>query len=691
MTPRGWIGAACRLLSALAFGGILAAVVILLGTRDMESYDHAVFSLDRGTAVPAVEVFGHPVFTLAVGLGVRLPLHGSLGSSPAAVAAPFVAAPVTYWLLITFSIGAALLVVRHALEPLCGRLVSWLAAFLLFCAPPLVNYTIYDDWPETAVTYCAFVACVFAPHALLTLLDAGRSPRLRRIGALSVAATVWALLSASHQGYWPLLAVTLLLAWVAAMWRSDQPLRRRLTAAVILAVASLTAVGLQVPDIVRELNVPGADLTLMRRFVQGPTGDVVLANLFPIGQIGPRRPFTYLPLALIAALAALAARDPHTRRLVLVGAAISVGLGVAATTVSPGSRPYSPSVTWALRDPAIAFAVFSAACAVRAWRRPRRSGAFLAAAAAVLVLAALQGPAYAAYLAVANTDASLVQKFIAPQWHDPRVWTRDMTPPGERAARRGFGRAGAMQGERLAFWPGTREQMRNARRATTDFVDAGYALVTAWTKQRTMHGLIRPNELLFNQAIDLSPRILCEASAVAFLQLRYLILPPEVHCPPWTRLPGVVVDGWWQVAAPWDRDDRVRATSASRTLGHAGQMPALADGASLLRALVPLSGTSVRIGPQRVEIQLEDGTPAADRVLVLPVAYDSAWRVSSGATQSAGGLLAITGVNRPHVTLEFVPDAAAILRSLAMTISQLLAIIGLVGLAVLRPAGAATR
>jgi len=194
----------------------VAAVVALLGAHDLEGYELSFFSLNRGTAVEATGVLGQPVYTLAVGYGVRLPLHGSLGASPAAVLAPHLPAPLTYWLVLALAIGAAALVTRQALEALCGRLISWLALVLLFCSVPIVNYTIHDDWPETAVTYCAFVGCVFAPKALLSLLDSTASSNRRRLGALSVAGIVWSLMALSHAGYWPLLAVTLVLAGMLA-------------------------------------------------------------------------------------------------------------------------------------------------------------------------------------------------------------------------------------------------------------------------------------------------------------------------------------------------------------------------------------------------------------------------------------------------------------------------------------------
>jgi len=121
----------------LALAGGVATLVLLVGVQDLESYDHAFVSVDRGTAVDVVRVLGQPACTPALGLGVRLPLHGSPGASPAAALAPYLPAPLTYWLSIALPFGAAAAIVRHALDPLSGRLVSWLAATLLRCSPRL--------------------------------------------------------------------------------------------------------------------------------------------------------------------------------------------------------------------------------------------------------------------------------------------------------------------------------------------------------------------------------------------------------------------------------------------------------------------------------------------------------------------------------------------------------------------------
>jgi len=96
-----------RLAPTLACSCVVAAIIIVIGIRDLESYEHAFFSLDRGTAMQAEHVLGHPVYTLSLGLGVRLPLHGSLGASPAAALGQYLPIPITYALLLIVAIASA--------------------------------------------------------------------------------------------------------------------------------------------------------------------------------------------------------------------------------------------------------------------------------------------------------------------------------------------------------------------------------------------------------------------------------------------------------------------------------------------------------------------------------------------------------------------------------------------------------
>lgn len=97
--------------------------------------------------------------------------------------------------------------------------------------------------------------------------------------------------------------------------------------------------------------------------------------------------------------------------------------------------------------------------------------------------------------------------------------------------------------------------------------------------------------------------------------------------------------------------------------------------------LVPLPGTSLTIQAPDIVLRLEDPSIARGHALVLPVAYDTALRASSGQTHNVGGLLALVGVDQRQVRVEFVPDFVAVLRAASMTLAQVLALAGLLGLA----------
>ncbi len=651
-----------RLGLALAFGGFIAGLLTWIGTRDLENYETAFFSLDRGTAVESVRVLGHPVYTLAVGFGVRLPLHASLGASPAAAIAPYVPAPITYWLLLTLAIGAATLIVHHALEPLSGRVVPWIASVLLFWSVPMVSYTIYNDWPEAATTYCAVVAAVFAPQALLALLGAG----VRRRSALSLVAVIWALIALAHPGYWPLIAMALVAASALALWRFDHPWRARFIVVCGLGLVSVTAVALPVADIVREVSVLGADASVMTRLIDPAGSGLIATNLFPFAPVGSKVPFTFLVLACCALAFGLRTTEPARRSLIAGGVVASIAFGILSTTVAPGAGLLTASNVWSLRDPAIAFAVLGAAAAAGALRWGAHRFA-TGVAMVVLSVAALQGPLFATWLVRANGNHP--------------VWTRDMRSPAARLVERGIEQDRLKPGERVALWPGVRKRMRDAHLLLTDFADAGSVVVTAGTKQRTMRTLVTPNDVLFNQSTDLSAAILCDAATVRFLHVRYLLRPADAGCPVWEEMPGVLVDEEWHLAVSRERDERVGALPVARLAEPLARAPALgAAGSPLISNLTPLDGTSLRLGPRGVELSLLDPAIAAGRALVLPVAYDHAWRASSGRVINVGGFIAVTGVDQRQVTLEFAPDAASVLHALSMTLAQVLGVLGLVGL-----------
>ena len=676
----GW----AALWQSLILAGCIATFITLIGTSDLENYDHSFVSMDRGTEFETLNVLGRPVFTLALGLGVRLPLHGGLQASPAALVAPYIPEPLTYWLLLTLAIGSAALLVRYALEPQCGRVISALATCVLFWSLPIVNYTITDDWPETALTYCAFVVCVFAPHALVEVRIGAADAKSRLIANLSILGLLWSSLVVSHPGYWALLAVTLLLSAVLVVIRTECPLRSRLAIIAAVGCVLCAAVAVIAPDVIREISAAGDALAAMSRPNRGPEGGLWSANSPFVVTGNSRRPFMLLAMTA-AALAIGLGSESATRRRLSVGSAIAAcACGVAAATLSTEGWRWAPSVMSALRDPAIGFAVLSAAYAagsLHANRVARAIGPKMA--AALLLLTGLQG------LIVAT--ATVFERADVQELFDGRVAPRGTTPPQSRISQRGLATDRVAKGSRIALWPGAAETMRNQRRSQADYVDAGYVLLTARTKQRTMRRLIEPNDTLFEQWTYMPADILCRGSAVQFLQVEYLLAPAPVPCDEWTVMnPPLIVDEWLTAYTPGALDRRVRAAPTTTLSGALRREPALASRSSLLSALSPLPGSLLTIGSREVVIHQDAPSAATGLTFVLPLAFDSAWTASSGRVNEVGGLVALTGADQPDIVLRFVPDAVAVLRSIATVVAQIIACLGLIGLALIVPAQADT-
>jgi len=625
-----------------------------VGAHDLECYENAFHSLDRGTDSRYVTVLGQPVYTLSLGLGVRLPLHGNLGASPAALLAPGLPAPLVHWLLLAAALAAAIVVVQVALEPLGGRMVSWLAVLLLFCSVPMVAYTVYNDWPETAITYCALVGGVFAPHALLQV-GCLRGTR-RRLAVWGLLAIVFGLLAASHPGYWPQLAGSLGLSMALSLACPSYTRRERLLAIAAVGTAATLGVLIHIPDVLREAAL-GAGLP---RDTQGPAGELLLTHLFPLSDPGARLPFSLLPLA-VASIAWGFTVGRGWRPFVVASGAASIAIAIAASTLLPGSVAMAPSTTWTLRDAATVFAVLSAAYAASLLGgRHRRWGL------AALLMIGAQGPLYAASLLWAAPSGGL------------RPWNHDWRTATTRLAERGMPVAELPPGFRTALWSGGRAEMRLDGQASTDWADAGYPMVTAWTKNRTMAQLVRPNEILFDQTTDLDTRVLCDPAAAGFLRLRYLLLPPGQSCEEWTLHSNALVDGRWAVATR-ARDDRVRTVQLPDVPPDIRSQPALGDDLTLVRALVPQPGTSIAISADHVSLTLANA-PGADIAVVLPVAYDPAWHASSGRVVSLGGLLAVSGAEVARLRVDFVPDAPLRVRAIGMRMAQVLSLFGFVAL-----------
>jgi len=201
-----------------------------------------------------------------------------------------------------------------------------------------------------------------------------------------------------------------------------------------------------------------------------------------------------------------------------------------------------------------------------------------------------------------------------------------------------------------------------------------------------MKPLVDDNSILFDQSTSLSADALCKTSVVQFLQLNYLVAPTVITCEPWRAVaPPLDVDRWLTVHAANASDMRVRALPSQAISEAMRRLPAFGSGSSLLSALSPLPDTSVTIGPRDVVIRQARSSSAAGLTMVLPVAFDSAWTVSSGRLEKVGGLLALTGADQTRVVLSYSPDVVSMLRAMATDLSQLLTCLGLIGLAFVAP------
>lgn len=396
-----------------------------------------------------------------------------------------------------------------------------------------------------------------------------------------------------------------------------------------------------------------------------------------------RAPFTFLLMTITSLAIGVRWHDVARRRLLLGSGLASLAFGFGAAHLSFAGTPFTPSAVWALRDPAISFAVLGAACAVAVLHANRVEHAIGVRSLGILLLmCGLSGPVIAAGTTLRSNDlAELFDAFVAP---------RGMTPPQSRISERGLHVNQVAVGSRIALWPGVYREMRNRNGTQADFADAGYVLVTAWVKQRTMKRVVEPagdnNEVLFEQSTFLPADVLCRPSAVGFLQLNYLLAPVPITCDAWRAVtPTLVVDGWLTAYTAGASDLRVRAVSSPTISETMRQEAALAPGSSLLSALMPLPGTSVTLGVRDVVIQQDRPSLSAGLTLILPVAYDSVWKASSGRIENVSGLLALTAVSQSRVVLSFEPDMVAILHSTAMTLSQLFTCLGLIGLAGVAP------
>jgi hypothetical protein len=207
--------------------------------------------------------------------------------------------------------------------------------------------------------------------------------------------------------------------------------------------------------------------------------------------------------------------------------------------------------------------------------------------------------------------------------------------------------------------------------------DAGYQLVTAWTKNRTMAGLVQPNEVLFDQTTDLASEVLCDPVAAPFLRLRYLVMPDGQQCDGWSIVPGARIDGRWSMAQLTVPDMRVFAVRLDRLTPRERDAPAFGGDLSFVRQLTAVPGSSLAMQGNRLLVAFNQQSTDPGLAVVLPVAYDPAWKVSSGQTRNLAGLLALESPGASRIELTFAPDLALRVRALGFLAAQIAGSVGI--------------
>jgi hypothetical protein len=443
-----------------------------------------------------------------------------------------------------------------------------------------------------------------------------------------------------------------------------------------MACVGAVALGMHVPDLAREQALA----TGLVRDGQGAAGWLLASNRFPWNAPDPRAPFTMLAAAL-ASIVAVCAASRRWRLVVWSAAALSLGFGLAAARMpyfrfALGSFDVAPSTIWTLRDPAIVFATLGGAFACAGLVGPRRAAGASGttapraapirwAGAAVVTLCAVQSAGYA---------TALLQSVPA---FPGTPWNHDWSPQAARAARRGIPANVGTQGLRVALWPGVREDMRRSASPSTIWPDAGYPLVTAWTKNRTMAGLVQPNPVLFDQTTDLSSEVLCDAVAAPFLRLRYLVIPDGQTCDGWSGVSGARIDGRWTMAQFAVPDLRAFAVRVDSLTPQERDAPAFGGNMRFVHHLAAVTGSSLTVAGNRLLVAFNGQATDPALAVVLPVGYDPGWRTTSGRTRNLAGLLAVEHIGAPQVELTFAPDAALRVRALGMLAAQVAGAVGI--------------
>jgi hypothetical protein len=154
-------------------------------------------------------------------------------------------------------------------------------------------------------------------------------------------------------------------------------------------------------------------------------------------------------------------------------------------------------------------------------------------------------------------------------------------------------------------------------------------------------------------------------------------MPDGQACEGWTLLPGARIDGRWSMGQFTIPDTRAFAVRLGSLTPDERREPAFGGDPRLVGRLAPLPGSSLSFESHRLVVALTDEPRDRDLALVLPVAFDPAWKSSSGGTLNLAGLLAVERIASPRVELVFSPDMPLRVRALGMLAAQVAGAIGL--------------
>jgi hypothetical protein len=159
--------------------------------------------------------------------------------------------------------------------------------------------------------------------------------------------------------------------------------------------------------------------------------------------------------------------------------------------------------------------------------------------------------------------------------------------------------------------------------------------------------------------------------------LRYLVMPDGETCAGWSGLDGARIDGRWSMAQFAVPDMRAFAVRLDGLTPQERDEPAFGGDLRLVHQLAALPGSSLAQQANRFLVALNQASMDRGLALVLPVAYDPAWKTSSGRTLNLAGLLAVESVAAPRVELTFAPDMPLRVRALGMLAAQVAGAIGI--------------